>query len=65
MRREAGQGLLFPSSWRFKDVNDLAVITWADASQHNRPDKSSAVGIITGLTAVSYTHLTLPTKLEV
>ena len=50
MRREAGQGLLFPSSWKFEDVRDLCVITWADASQRNRPGKSSAVGIITGIT---------------
>ena len=49
MRREAGQGLLFPSSWKFEDVRDLCVITWADASRHNRPDKSSTVGIITGI----------------
>ena len=50
MKREAGQGLLFPSSWGMKEVTELAVITLADASQHNRPDKSSTVGIITGVT---------------
>ena len=50
MRREAGQGLIFPTGWQFKGITDLCAITWADASQHNRPDKSSTVGIITGIT---------------
>ena len=50
MRREAGQGLIFPTGWQFKDITDLCAITWADASQRNRPDKSSTVGIITGVT---------------
>ena len=45
MRREAGQGLLFPC-WN-KPIKELAVITYADASQHNRPDRSSTIGIIT------------------
>ena len=35
MKRESGQGLLYPSTWNIKSVHDLAVITWADASQHN------------------------------
>ena len=47
MRREAKQGLLFPA-WG-KTIGDLAVITWADASQHNRPDKSSTIGILTAV----------------
>ena len=49
MKREAGQGLLFPSSWSISSARELAVVTWADASQHNRPDKSSTVGILTGV----------------
>ena len=49
MRRDAGQRLLFPSSWKIKRVQDLAVATWADASQHNRPDRSSTLGILTGV----------------
>ena len=47
MRREAAQGLSFPA-WD-KGVSDLAVVTWADASQHNRPDKSSTIGIVTAI----------------
>ena len=46
MKRTAGQSLLFPS-WGIA-MEDIAVITWADASNHNRPDRSSTVGIITG-----------------
>ena len=45
MRRRAGQTLFFPT-WETKD---LAVITWTDASQGNRPDRSSTVGILTAL----------------
>lgn len=30
-------------------MNDLAVITWADASNHNRHDKGSTIGVLTGL----------------
>ena len=46
MKRTAGQSLLFPS-WGIA-MEGIAVITWADASNHNRPDRSSTVGIITG-----------------
>ena len=49
MRRDAGQGLLFPSSWQVEKIQDLAVITWADASQRNRPDRSSTLGILSGV----------------
>ena len=45
IRREAAQRLLFPS-WNC-EVDELAVVTYADASQHNRPDGSSTIGIIT------------------
>ena len=47
MRREAKQGLLFPA-WGIP-WNQLACVTWADASQHNRPDKSSTIGIVTAI----------------
>ena len=47
MKRCSQQGLLFPA-WGQK-LEDLAVVTWADASQHNRPDKSSTVGMITAI----------------
>ena len=45
MWRRAGQPLLFPT-WETKE---LAVITWTDASQSNRPDQSSSVGILSAL----------------
>jgi hypothetical protein len=45
MRRRAAQGLLFPT-W---DTKDFAVVTWTDASQGNRPDRSSTVGILSAL----------------
>eukprot|EP00434_Breviolum_minutum_P042849 symbB.v1.2.038157.t2/scaffold5850.1/size23116/1 len=48
MRREASQSLVFPRwnvHWR-----DLAVVSWADASQKSRPDGSSTMGLITGIT---------------
>ena len=48
MKRTAGQKLRFPS-WPGVPLEDLAVITWADASNHNRPDKSITVGILTGI----------------
>ena len=47
MKRDSQQVLRFPSwgiSWK-----DLAVVTWADASNHNRPDRSSTMGMISGL----------------
>eukprot|EP00435_Cladocopium_sp_Y103_P047941 s1625_g14.t1 len=47
MRANASQGLWFPSWGR--EIKDLAVIVWADASQHNRPDKSSTIGILAGI----------------
>ena len=31
------------------NLSDLCVVTWADASNHNRPDKSSSLGIVTGI----------------
>ena len=47
MKHESKTGLLFPS-WG-KPISELCVVTWADASQHNRPDKSSTVGILTAV----------------
>ena len=40
------QSLLFPSwglEWR-----QLAILVWADASNHNRPDRSSTMGLVAG-----------------
>ena len=37
-RAAASQGLFFPSPSWGKEIKELAVIVWADASQHNRPD---------------------------
>ena len=40
------QSLLFPSwglPWR-----QLAILVWADASNHNRPDRSSTMGLVAG-----------------
>ena len=47
MKAGASQGLLFPA-WGVP-LSELCVVTWADASQHNRPDKSSTIGIITAV----------------
>ena len=41
------QSLLFPS-WG-KPWQELAVVVWADASNSNRPDKSSTMGIVAGV----------------
>eukprot|EP00438_Fugacium_kawagutii_P009905 Skav216398 [mRNA] locus=scaffold457:290346:293534:+ [translate_table: standard] len=50
MKRGAGQKLIFPT-WKgeIQGLQDLAVLTWTDASNHNRPDKSSTAGILTGI----------------
>jgi hypothetical protein len=48
MRRNAHQKLIFPQ-WPGVSVTDLSVITWADASNHNRSDKGSTIGVLTGL----------------
>lgn len=47
MKRSAGQRLLFPG-WNLP-LDKLAVITWCDASNHNRYDKSSTLGVLTGV----------------
>ena len=48
IRRESGQCLKFPV-WR-QPWNKMAIITWCDAGQANRPDKSSTLGHISGIT---------------
>ena len=47
VRRDAKQSLRFPA-WGLQ-LKDLAVITWCDASQQNRPDKSSTLGLLTAV----------------
>ena len=47
VKRDAQQSLRFPA-WKL-GLKDLAVVTWCDASQHNRPDKSSTYGLVTGV----------------
>ena len=47
VKRDAQQSLRFPA-WKLR-LEDLTVVTWCDASQHNRPDKSSTHGLVTGV----------------
>lgn len=47
MKKNAQQGLKFPA-WGLP-LTQLAVITWADASNHNRPDRASTIGTLTGI----------------
>ena len=47
MKKNAQQGLKFPA-WGLP-LNQLAVITWADASNHNRPDRASTIRSLTGI----------------
>ena len=47
MKKAAAQKLLFPA-WNM-DLAELAVMTWSDASNHNRYDKSSTLGVLTGI----------------
>ena len=47
MKRDSQQSICFPS-WGIP-WEDLAVVTWADASQKNRPDRSSTLGLFTGV----------------
>ena len=48
MKRNSQLKLIFPA-WQIESLEDLAVITWTDASNHNRADKSSSLGILTGI----------------
>jgi hypothetical protein len=52
VRREAPQGLLFPS-WR-RSWKDFVVVSWADAGQQNRADHASTFGVITGLAPIEF-----------
>ena len=52
VRREAPQGLLFPS-WR-RSWKDFVVVSWADAGQQNRADHASTLGVITGLAPIEF-----------
>ncbi len=47
MKRSASQRLVYPC-WNLP-LDRLAVITWCDASNHNRYDKSSTLGVLTGV----------------
>ena len=47
LRRNAEQALVF-HSWNL-DWKDLTIVVWADASNGNRPDRSSTMGIVAGL----------------
>ena len=47
IKKNAQRGLKFPA-WGLP-LNELVVLTWADASNHNRPDRASTVGILTGI----------------
>ncbi|CAE7817945.1 RE1 [Symbiodinium sp. CCMP2592] len=44
MRRTADQSIVFPA-WH-RDWRDIATVVWADASQGNRPNKSSTIGYV-------------------
>lgn len=50
MKRNSQLKLIYPN-WKgqIESLQDLAVITWTDASNHNRADKSSSLGILTGI----------------
>eukprot|EP00438_Fugacium_kawagutii_P006161 Skav207449 [mRNA] locus=scaffold3545:28907:32044:+ [translate_table: standard] len=54
VRRDAQQSLRFPA-WNV-DWKQLSVLTWADASNHNRVDKSSTMGIISALAPSEVLH---------
>ena len=46
VKRESQQFLLFPN-WNCP-WEDIAIVTWCDAGNHNRPDRSSTLGMISG-----------------
>ena len=52
VKREAQQFLLFPH-WN-RPWYEICVVTWCDAGQQNRPDKSSTLGVITGAAPVEF-----------
>ena len=47
VRRTPDQRLTF-HAWN-KPLDQLTAVVWADASNHNRPDKSSTMGLIAGI----------------
>ena len=47
LKREAHQSLLFPS-WK-RHWKDIVAVTWCDAGQQNRADKSSTMGFVSAL----------------
>ena len=47
MMREAQQGLTF-FHWN-RPWQEIATVAWADASQKNRPDQSSTLGVVVGM----------------
>ena len=55
MKRNADQRLLFPS-WGGISLDQLCVATWTDASNHNRPDRGSTIGIVTGIAPKQLLH---------
>ena len=46
IKKEASQALWFPT-WD-KDWREISTVVWADASQNNRPKKSSTIGYVAG-----------------
>lgn len=52
VRREAHQFLTFPR-WN-RPWYEICIITWCDAGQQNRPDKSSTLGVITGAAPMEF-----------
>ena len=47
VKRESHQSLLFPH-WN-RHWRDLVIVSWCDAGQQNRPDRSSTLGVLTGI----------------
>eukprot|EP00435_Cladocopium_sp_Y103_P016659 s60_g4.t1 len=47
IKRESHQSLLFPC-WK-RRWKEICVLTWCDAGQQNRPDRSSTMGYVSGL----------------
>ena len=52
VKREASQSLLFPA--RGVEWHKMAIVTWCDAGEKNRPDKSSTLGHITGIAPAGF-----------
>ena len=52
VKREASQSLLFPA-WGV-EWHKMAIVTWCDAGEKNRPDKSSTLGHITGIAPAGF-----------